>query len=695
MLERYSSPEGFELDVNSGMYYRYDYVVEENGEQTCWLTWFNAESGEYTQQNSLELKESEEPESLQSSEESLQEVVTEPPISYLPPENYQYHLESGLYYDLYTYVNEYENLVDLVTWFDSDSGEYAQVEYMRKEEPSKPPSIESFKPEPSKIKKEGEGKKQKIVLGLSAVLLVVIIGITWHMGILDKLPIPFLHQVEETGAQETFTADNCALQVQIVSPREAVIRLEVPDLQSEYDSYDKSFDNGHMIYNWEVLFGDYSIALNHINQKENKGKKIRSEEMQSSLWEYADENTFSTLIPFVENTIENQVIEWVVNVPDRNFSFYEIEEYKLNILDEDGFRSAAFAAEEVLKEEKVNISQSEFAHNNMYELMSDEDDDYIYTIYLSDPYWKFSMEGIGGPIYRIRKGEKNPVAEKMIEFGDGLNTASSIAVLGDYIYFSSYTYRNIGDSDQYAYFRIPKKGGKAEKIFEEEFSYIRAYEGRLYFLFPSKESYGVYDPDSKNLELASINVLDMVDVMQGGAKSEAYLFRPFSVYQGDLYAGCSFDYSGYYSKVRLSDGRVTPFLKTSLDGMSENDEGGVFIYGVNPFYLNQGNAVINSDINAFLCRTSENLIAVDKSSNGQGLVFKQIHEDGATFDNNMLFEVTLSEQSKPYAGIGNWIFLTDKAICIESNQVTETVWFGEAKDITNKWDLTQMKESLY
>ena len=48
-MQNYMIPEGFYLDQGSGLYYKVDEVIDELGNKVQWVTWFNDETGEYTQ----------------------------------------------------------------------------------------------------------------------------------------------------------------------------------------------------------------------------------------------------------------------------------------------------------------------------------------------------------------------------------------------------------------------------------------------------------------------------------------------------------------------------------------------------------------------------------------------------------------------------------------------------------------------
>ncbi|WP_156900554.1 hypothetical protein [Anaerovorax odorimutans] len=767
---QYLSPEGFELDDESRRYFKIDYVNEDDGSITKWITWFDCVSGEYTQENinnfnpsyessqtqeinivqqevesveesslteeynidKMNLMESDNTDTEINSEELFdQENYVSPEVNlqsesedeqYLPPEGFQLDGGSGLYYSIYTYDDELGNTVDFVTWFDTQTGEYAQVEYLIKDYQYTEQSLpipeeitvkEDFNEEEFNKEDNRSTKPQKQILALCVLIVAIVIGITWHYGIFDNINFPFIGHEKETDKEVMKSAEtcDCSLQVQIISPEEAVIKLEVPNMKSNYPAYDSSRDDGDMICDWEVLFGEYSVALNSFNEKSEKGEKVKPEEMQSYLWQYEKNGDASTIAELDETNIEGNVIEWTVDMPIEDFDFNNIKKYKVQIMNNGNITSSVFNSEDVVNTKKILTSS--FSHTSLYSLLADEDEDYIYTINQSEPYlftqgdeemktyeyieqqtdpnWRPSTYNIGGEIYRIKKNDKNAVPEKIISLGDDIKTASSIAVIGNYIYFSS---KINNDTNQYAYFKAPKKGGEVEHIFDEDEAFMRGYEGDLYLLFSDRNEYGCFNTKKEEMKYVNIDTTKLCDVLSGGAKSEFHMFKPFSICDDEMYLGGSYDYIAYYSRINLADGNISRVGKFSLLDIDSSDEDFVSAYGVNPIYYNN-HFIVNEDLNAFLCRISEDLIAVDKSNNGAGLVFKSIKTNGDKLDINQVFDMKLSDNSKPYAAVGNWILLNDKAICIESQKIKKTIWFKDEKDKTKKWNLEQVEKMTY
>ena len=48
-MEKYYSPEGYILDVNTGLYYSQVIAEGADGVEVRCVTWFNADTGEYSQ----------------------------------------------------------------------------------------------------------------------------------------------------------------------------------------------------------------------------------------------------------------------------------------------------------------------------------------------------------------------------------------------------------------------------------------------------------------------------------------------------------------------------------------------------------------------------------------------------------------------------------------------------------------------
>lgn len=52
-MPKYQAPAGYQLDSQSGLYYKESQMTAPNGQPVRHIYWFNAETGEYAQQNYL------------------------------------------------------------------------------------------------------------------------------------------------------------------------------------------------------------------------------------------------------------------------------------------------------------------------------------------------------------------------------------------------------------------------------------------------------------------------------------------------------------------------------------------------------------------------------------------------------------------------------------------------------------------
>ena len=146
-MQNYLPPEGFLLDENSGLYYQTQIILQENGESVQWVTWFNAQTGEYNQytypinkdsEQAIENKEPEnkepenkEPENKEFENKELgnKEPHAEESGFFYPPEGYLHDPKSDLFFQSQMGIDENGKQMEFVIWFDSKTGEYAQVGY--------------------------------------------------------------------------------------------------------------------------------------------------------------------------------------------------------------------------------------------------------------------------------------------------------------------------------------------------------------------------------------------------------------------------------------------------------------------------------------------------------------------------------------------------------------------------------------
>jgi hypothetical protein len=158
-IQKYSPPDGFIRDPNSGFYYRMEY---DGLGANIGATWFNAMTGEYDQvQNEPEpevLTEPSHAETMQNAETPIAAVADQVPIAssiatqptaappiaapptataHHPPEGFTFDQNSGYYYIYTNSVNSQTGASEQwITWFDPNTGGYMQ-ELQRIEETDK------------------------------------------------------------------------------------------------------------------------------------------------------------------------------------------------------------------------------------------------------------------------------------------------------------------------------------------------------------------------------------------------------------------------------------------------------------------------------------------------------------------------------------------------------------------------------
>ncbi|MDD3414040.1 MAG: hypothetical protein PHY47_08565 [Lachnospiraceae bacterium] len=223
----------------------------------------------------------------------------------------------------------------------------------------------------------------------------------------------------------------------------------------------------------------------------------------------------------------------------------------------------------------------DYAACNVMTQLADEDDQYVYAIRVTNGAWMFESGIPCGDIVRFPKtgGE----AEKIMEAMDGIY---SIALMGDDIYYS------INYGGEYTYCRKNKKSGEEEVLFQEDYSLMQAYEGKIYLFFAEngRQDIGIFDPATSKM---SIQPTDYALTMATGigAQQSVKAFSPFSVSDGSLYYGGWGDYTICYGKYNFESGQ-TQILSTA--GAYELVDAGygdyVFTYidrfGYSPFFIN-------------------------------------------------------------------------------------------------------------
>lgn len=150
-----------------------------------------------------------------------------PPVqaqTYMAPENYIFHKDSGLYYSLVVIKNDNGDWVDFVTWFDTKTGEYAQVEY------------------PHIVKTTVEKERRKInfntIRGIAALIFLIVIGTgVWYFKPYENLKVSFGKSVEpqETTSQKENSSEEVEVQVvEKESPKEQLSNKKKETNENKY-----------------------------------------------------------------------------------------------------------------------------------------------------------------------------------------------------------------------------------------------------------------------------------------------------------------------------------------------------------------------------------------------------------------------------------------------------------------------------
>lgn len=674
-MQNYMIPEGFYFDQGSGLYYKVDEVMDESGNKVQWVTWFNDETGEYTQY------------SYPVEPEPIPEPTPVPIAQYVAPEGYFLDEASGLYYQVNDYQGQDGKFYQQVIWFNCSTGEYTQTNYEM-------PPAKASSPDEGEITKEddkeGKGKKSKKWMIWTLLLLIAIGVAVWYFKPYEQW-FNDKKKTEHTTNGTTKNEVECKLTVEPTEDHSAIIRLTVPNLMYSYDSYLEKEKEGIMTYRWAVEFDQYAVAVTHVNHEKTKGKMYSIKEMQNSIWEIQGDES-RTIGQLDAMKLDGKTFEWSIHMEDMDFS--KLKNYTIDIKIPGFSYHKTFKASQVLTTASVSKvdTQNEnsvtkptpFPHANLYYMLADSDDQFIYTIHQRDPHWKFQMEGARGDIYRVKKDGSEEAMEKIISCNESI---SAIAIEGNYIYYATSLMRSENGQDRYGFFRVPKKGGNAEFLFENEFSYIRAYDGKIYFVFPEQCLIGILNPKDRSIDYKTIDVTQIADIMSGGSKSNFHCFTPFSVYEGKLYFGGYFEQNYFYNSYDLNTGSLASIQKESFDMVSETDEGRVMIYGLNPIFI-QNKSLINPDANGFLAIT-DHFFSCYKDSNLNKYAAFQLDPSDATSSFKDITNISINSSGDAYGVVGDWILFPDQLLLMKDQAIKKTISPDQVRDLSNYWNVEE------
>ena len=303
----------------------------------------------------------------------------------------------------------------------------------------------------------------------------------------------------------------------------------------------------------------------------------------------------------------------------------------------------------------------DYAACNVMTQLADEDDQYVYAIRVTNGKWMYDAGIPCGDIVRFSKtgGE----AEKIIESMDGIY---SIAVMGDYIYYS-YNY-----GGEYTYCRKNKNGGEEEELFQEDYSLMQAYEGKIYLFFAEngRQDIGIFDPTTSEMKIQPTDyALTMATGI--GAKQSVKAFSPFSIMNGSLYYGGWGDYTICYGKYNFESGQTQIFSTTGayeLVDAGYADYGFSYVdrFGYSPFFINDNCKIDIWNQNIVTALLKNRLLVSECDYDTQ---FFMVNDDGSM---NEIFNVDASlpvcADDVYMCGVSeNWLIYNDRAVELSPN----------------------------
>ena len=310
-----------------------------------------------------------------------------------------------------------------------------------------------------------------------------------------------------------------------------------------------------------------------------------------------------------------------------------------------------------------------YATCNYVTQLADEDEQFVYAIRVDMGGWMYNGGLPSGNMIRFPKtgGEPELFAEAM----DGIY---SIAVMGDYVYYS------VNYGGDYTYCRKNKNTGEEEQLFNEDYSLLQAYDGKIYLFFAEngRQDIGIYDPTIGELKVQTTDYALTLATGIGG-KQSVKAFSPFSIYNNCLYYGGWGDYTICYGKYDFSNGQ-TQILSTT-DALDLADAGYpeyVFDYidrfGYSPNFIND-----NCEIDIWNVSFTSALLE-------NGLFFSECDYDTQFFtvDGNgykteyFVFNdkvPCLSEEIYLNGVSQNWVIYNDRALQIDLEGITNEISF--------------------
>ena len=400
-MQNYLPPEGYLFDRNSGLYYQTQVVQQDNGSYVQWVTWFNAETGTYSQY-SYPYEQNNAIKDEQKKVENEQDIKNENLLN--PPDGFVWDWESGLYYQSIMKQDETEKPMEYVTWFDAKTGEYAEVGY--------PISIHGQK---RMEKADSNPKGEKSSSTVVAVLIVIIVSMVvfgWKFKWYEKFPIYNSDQqnaittestnesnmeneeVEtENFSQQDMNIEDTSgyeIKVNVLDNDSAVIRLSVPEIKNLYPAQVDGAGENDILYSWRVSFGNYSVSLSDLTEHISGSGEVLTSEMTGAFWKDSEDR--SDLMPTAElkTMMAENTILWEFTLPENNGMDLTNVDYTVyvQVRSEDINEKIIFASDDVLTSEDL-YAGLEYTELNS---MSASEDSYSESNNIQEEYPEDKLE---------------------------------------------------------------------------------------------------------------------------------------------------------------------------------------------------------------------------------------------------------------------------------------------------------------
>ena len=365
-MQNYLPPEGYLFDRNSGLYYQTQVVQQDNGSYVQWVTWFNAETGTYSQY-SYPYEQNNAIKDEQKKVENEQDIKNENLLN--PPDGFVWDWESGLYYQSTMKQDETGNSMEYVTWSDAKTGEYAEAGY-----PISTHSQESREKSDRNLK--GKNSTSTVV----AILIVIIVSMVvfgWKFKWYEKFPIYNSDQqnaittestnesnmeneeVEtENFSQQDMNIEDTSgyeIKVNVLDNDSAVIRLSVPEIKNLYPAQVDGAGENDILYSWRVSFGNYSVSLSDLTEHISGSGEVLTSEMTGAFWKDSEDR--SDLMPTAElkTMMAENTILWEFTLPENNGMDLTNVDYTVyvQVRSEDINEKIIFASDDVLTSEDL------------------------------------------------------------------------------------------------------------------------------------------------------------------------------------------------------------------------------------------------------------------------------------------------------------------------------------------------------